>query len=146
MTATAADALAVVKDVKKFEARIEQLAKAEKSAQSAIDRANVKADNILGKAREVEKKAKGLLAEAEARMAEAKNAEKTNADRVLAAQEETQKANAYAKKLQKDEDKISEKRDVLERDAAALKDARAEHKTKVEAFAQSVQNLAEAVV
>ncbi len=45
------DALTLVKDVKKFEAQLAKLAKAENSASSAIDSANRKADAIIAEAR-----------------------------------------------------------------------------------------------
>ena len=104
------DALTLVKDVKKFEAQRAQLAKAEKGAKSAITSANKKADQIIADAQAVENKSKQLLADAKARIKVAESVERENEATVLAAQEETQKANAHEGRLQKAKQKLAEER------------------------------------
>jgi dsDNA-specific endonuclease/ATPase MutS2 len=76
------EALTLVKDVKKFEAQLAKSAKAEKGANSAIDRANKKADQIIADAQAVEYKSKQLLANALARIKVAESVEKENEDTI----------------------------------------------------------------
>ena len=127
------DALTLVKDVKKFEAQLAKLAKAEKSAGNAIDSANRKADEIVAKARATEQKAKEMLANAKTRMAQAEAKEGENDALVTAAREATQNATAH-------EGRIGKAKAKLEQDKATRADERAAFAEEHNIFRQRVIN------
>jgi predicted ribosome quality control (RQC) complex YloA/Tae2 family protein len=127
------DALTLVKDVKKFEAQLAKLAKAEKSAGNAIDSANRKADEIIAEARAIEQKSKEMLADAKTRMAQAEAKEDENDALVKAAREATQNATAHEGRIGKAKAKLEQDQDTLADERAAFAE---EHKI----FMQKVVN------
>jgi len=128
------DALALVKDVKKFEAQLAKLAKAEKSAGAAIDRANRQADQIIADARATEQKAARYWEEAKIKMASATAVVSENDAKVLAAKEESQRANAHEGRIAKAKQKLEQDSDTLAGDVAAFQLERKEFQARLAEF------------
>lgn len=137
---------AAATDEKKFAQRLKVLSQAEKSATSAIDRANAKANVILAGARDLEAEAVAMNEDVKVIHAGAKAAQAEMTDAAKAAKEATQKANAYAKKLGKQEDKLAEKRGILERDMAEFDVARQTFDERVTKFEDSVLAMCRAAI
>lgn len=130
----AADALALVKDAKKFEAQLTKLAKLEADAQRAIDNSKAEVARQKGLATAAKKKADEEVARAESRLHAAEMAEKANVAVVKAAQETEQRANAFAKRVTKNEDAVIQDRGILNRDIAAQSEVMEAFEQRVHAF------------
>jgi thiamine kinase-like enzyme len=141
---SATDMLALVKDAKAFEAQLKKLETAEKAAQLAIDNSKNEVTRLKQEAGRVKTASDEEVARAKSRMDAAKLAEQHNVAVVKAAAEETQKANAQMKRLEKDADKIAQDREILKRDRAVLDADRAAFLDRVAAFNLSVQGIAKA--
>ena len=133
-------------DEKKYLQRLKTLNQAEKSAASAIDRANVKAEAIVAEAGKLREEATKLNAAAKAKLAAAQAAEDDVTAATRAASVETQEANKLVNKLSKDEDKLNEKRAVLARDMAAFDATKEATKDRVRAFEAGIKAACDAVL
>ena len=137
---SATDALALVKDAKKFEAKLHELARCERGAEAAIEAANQKANEIIAEADVIKRESEALLAKARACMAAVTRQEESNLMVSAAAQEVTDQANQHEKRLQKGKEKLAHDRALLNADKEVFKDEQFSFMERLTAFDKAVEH------
>lgn len=138
---TALDALALVKDAKKFEVELKRLAKAQKGAATAVVNARRKASEIIGEAGKTQIRAVKLLADAAAAMTEARDVYDDGTARCLAAKEESQRASAHEGRLTKAKAKLDQDKALLKRERGVQEQRQVTFVKRVKNFEDSVAGL-----